>query len=84
MYPAAAALMIASQVTAQSQTPPGPKIMLVMHGVPGHHPGQLESGDGGAAPPHAREALKTAFNTAGMYRGWIGSDGVPHVAIYKE
>ena len=30
------------------------------------------------------ETLKTAFNTAGMYRGWIGSDGVPHVAICKE
>ena len=23
------------------------------------------------------------FNTPGMYRGWIGDDGVPHVAIYK-
>jgi len=24
------------------------------------------------------------FNTPGMYRGWIGPDGVPHVAIYKD
>ena len=39
MYPAAAALMIASQVTAQSQTPSGPKIMLVMHGGAGPSPG---------------------------------------------
>jgi beta-aspartyl-peptidase (threonine type) len=23
------------------------------------------------------------FNTPGMYRGWIGADGVPHVAIYR-
>ena len=22
------------------------------------------------------------FNTEGMYRGWIGSDGVPHVAVF--
>jgi beta-aspartyl-peptidase (threonine type) len=24
------------------------------------------------------------FNTEGMYRGWIGADGVPHVLIYKD
>ena len=24
------------------------------------------------------------FNTEGMYRGWIGADGEPHVAIYRE
>ena len=22
------------------------------------------------------------FNTEGMFRGWIGEDGVPHIAIY--
>jgi beta-aspartyl-peptidase (threonine type) len=24
------------------------------------------------------------FNTDGMYRGWIGADGVPHVALYGD
>ncbi|HEV7921202.1 MAG TPA: isoaspartyl peptidase/L-asparaginase [Thermoanaerobaculia bacterium] len=24
------------------------------------------------------------FNSEGMYRGWIGADGVPHVEIYKD
>ena len=24
------------------------------------------------------------FNSEGMYRGWIGPDGVPHVQIYKD
>ncbi|PYQ53193.1 MAG: hypothetical protein DMF59_02540 [Acidobacteria bacterium] len=24
------------------------------------------------------------FNTPGMYRGWVGADGVPHVLIYKD
>jgi len=24
------------------------------------------------------------FNTAGMYRGWIGADGVPHVAVFAS
>jgi hypothetical protein len=25
-----------------------------------------------------------AFNSKGMYRGWIGPDGEPHVAIYRN
>ena len=24
------------------------------------------------------------FNTPGMYRGWIGADGVPHVAVFAD
>jgi beta-aspartyl-peptidase (threonine type) len=24
------------------------------------------------------------FNTDGMFRGWIGEDGKPHVAIYGD
>ncbi|HEY6844160.1 MAG TPA: isoaspartyl peptidase/L-asparaginase, partial [Thermoanaerobaculia bacterium] len=31
---------------------------------------------------HANFAMP--FNSEGMYRGWIGDDGVPHVAIYRE
>jgi len=40
-------------------------------------------GDGGAIAMGADGAVAFPFNTGGMYRGWIGSDGVPHVAIYK-
>ncbi|MFT4256689.1 MAG: isoaspartyl peptidase/L-asparaginase [Pseudoxanthomonas sp.] len=40
-------------------------------------------GDGGAIALGADGSLAFPFNTGGMYRGWIGSDGVPHVAIYK-
>jgi beta-aspartyl-peptidase (threonine type) len=29
-------------------------------------------------------AFSMQFNSEGMYRGWIGSDGVPHVAIYRD
>ncbi len=24
------------------------------------------------------------INTPGMYRGWIGADGIPHVAVSAE
>ena len=41
-------------------------------------------GDGGAIALGADGSIAFPFNTEGMYRGWIGADGVPHVAIYKE
>ncbi|WP_240311055.1 isoaspartyl peptidase/L-asparaginase family protein [Thermomonas haemolytica] len=41
-------------------------------------------GDGGAIALGADGVVAFPFNTGGMYRGWIGPDGVPHVAIYKE
>lgn len=41
-------------------------------------------GDGGAIVLGADGSLATPFNTEGMYRGWIGADGVPHVAIYQD
>jgi beta-aspartyl-peptidase (threonine type) len=40
-------------------------------------------GDGGAIALGADGVMSFPFNTGGMYRGWIGTDGVPHVAIYK-
>lgn len=40
-------------------------------------------GDGGAIALGADGSVAFPFNTGGMYRGWIGADGVPHVAIYK-
>ncbi len=40
-------------------------------------------GDGGAIILGADGSVAMPFNTQGMYRGWIGADGVPHVAIYS-
>jgi beta-aspartyl-peptidase (threonine type) len=41
-------------------------------------------GNGGAIALDARGHIAMPFNTDGMYRGWIGGDGVPHVAIYDD
>lgn len=41
-------------------------------------------GDGGAIILGADGSMSMPFNTEGMYRGWIGADGVPHVAIYSS
>lgn len=41
-------------------------------------------GDGGAIVLSADGHASTPFNTEGMYRGWIGADGVPHVAIFDS
>ncbi len=40
-------------------------------------------GNGGAIALGADGSVAFPFNTGGMYRGWIGTDGVPHVAIYQ-
>ena len=41
-------------------------------------------GDGGAIALSADGNVAFPFNTEGMYRGWIGADGVPHVAIFAD
>jgi len=41
-------------------------------------------GEGGVIALDAKGNFAMPFNSEGMYRGWIGEDGVPHVAIYKE
>lgn len=41
-------------------------------------------GDGGAIALGADGSIATPFNTEGMYRGWIGADGVPHVAVFRD
>jgi len=41
-------------------------------------------GDGGAIVLSADGKAATPFNTEGMYRGWIGADGVPHIAIFAD
>ena len=41
-------------------------------------------GNGGAIAVDAAGNVAFPFNTEGMYRGWIGADGVPHVAIFAD
>ncbi|MFK2890583.1 isoaspartyl peptidase/L-asparaginase family protein [Dyella flagellata] len=41
-------------------------------------------GSGGAIALDTDGNIAMPFNTDGMYRGWIGADGVPHVAIYDD
>ncbi len=41
-------------------------------------------GTGGLIALDRRGNFTTPFNTSGMYRGWVGADGQPHVAIYKD
>ena len=41
-------------------------------------------GEGGAIVLSADGRAATPFNTEGMFRGWIGADGVPHVAIFAD
>ncbi|MCX7555799.1 isoaspartyl peptidase/L-asparaginase [Xanthomonadaceae bacterium JHOS43] len=41
-------------------------------------------GSGGAIVLGADGSMAFPFNTEGMYRGWIGADGVPHVAIFSD
>ena len=41
-------------------------------------------GDGGLIAIGSDGLPVLPFNSAGMYRGYIGPDGVPHTAIYRE
>ena len=41
-------------------------------------------GEGGVIIIDAKGNFAMPFNSEGMYRGWIGADGVPHTAIYKD
>ena len=41
-------------------------------------------GTGGLIALDRRGNFSTPFNTSGMYRGWVGSDGQPHVLIYRD
>src|SRR5712691_2793412 len=42
------------------------------------------NGEGGAIILDGKGNFSMPFNSEGMYRGWIGPDGVPHVLIYKD
>lgn len=42
-----------------------------------------EHGEGGVIVLDAKGNFAMPFNSEGMYRGWVGADGVAHVEIYK-
>ena len=41
-------------------------------------------GEGGVIALDRNGNFAMTFNSEGMFRGWIGADGVPHVLIYKN
>ncbi|WP_233841252.1 isoaspartyl peptidase/L-asparaginase [Dyella sp. 2HG41-7] len=41
-------------------------------------------GSGGAIALDTNGNIAIPFNTDGMYRGWIGADGIAHVALYDD
>jgi beta-aspartyl-peptidase (threonine type) len=41
-------------------------------------------GDGGVIAVDAQGNIAMPFNTSGMYRGWIRSDGTRETAIFRE
>ncbi len=43
-----------------------------------------KEGEGGVIALDRKGNFAMTFNSEGMYRGWIGPDGVPHVLIYKD
>lgn len=43
-----------------------------------------QRGEGGVIALDRRGNIAMPFNSTGMFRGWIGPDGVPHTAIYQE
>ena len=44
----------------------------------------VKGAEGGVIALDAKGNFAMPFNSEGMYRGWIGADGEPHVAIYKD
>jgi len=44
---------------------------------------KIEGAEGGVIALDAKGNFAMPFNSEGMYRGWIGADGEPHVEIYK-
>ncbi|HUP59684.1 MAG TPA: isoaspartyl peptidase/L-asparaginase [Thermoanaerobaculia bacterium] len=45
---------------------------------------QVKGAEGGVIVLDAKGNFAMPFNTEGMYRGWIGADGTPHVEIYRN
>ena len=43
-----------------------------------------QHGEGGVIAMDRKGNIATPFNSAGMYRGWVRSDGKITVKIYKD
>ena len=41
-------------------------------------------GSGGLVALGSDGSVELSFNTPGMYRGWVGEDGAPNVAMYRD
>lgn len=74
----AAAHEICARIRFERQTPEQAGRAVINDLIP------AMGGDGGAIVLSADGAMAAPFNTQGMYRGWIGADGVPHVAIFDD
>ena len=72
----AAAHSICARMTYLGETPAQAGRAVINEQIPSL------GGDGGAIILSADGHAAAPFNTPGMYRGWIGADGVPHVAIF--
>lgn len=72
----AAAHAICARMTYLGETPAQAGRAVINEKIPSL------GGDGGAIILAADGSAAAPFNTPGMYRGWIGADGVPHVAIF--
>ena len=44
---------------------------------------QQDENTGGVIAMDREGNIATPFNTAGMYRGWIGANGEPTIAIFS-
>ena len=49
-----------------------------------HKLAAIEGADGGVIALDRNGNFATPFNSEGMYRGWMGADGVAHVEIYRD
>ena len=45
---------------------------------------KVPGAEGGVIALDVKGNFAMPFNTEGMYRGWIGADGEPHVEIYRD
>ena len=75
---AAAAHDICARMAYLKETPQQAGEAVINQIIPGL------GGDGGAIVLGSDGAIATPFNTEGMYRGWVGADGIPHVALYSS
>jgi L-asparaginase / beta-aspartyl-peptidase len=75
---ATAALSICTRMQYLNETPSQAGEAVINITIP------AMGGDGGAIVLGADGSIALPFNTEGMFRGWIGVDGIPHVAVFRD